>query len=327
MPSMHRTAYQIVGAWFLVRTHSHHVVSLNTCRQAIDPGCSWDSIGAGLQCLINSGTVPPDLIHLKPVNTGNTTVVVGHFGTSLVVIKQHLFSRGSWEVSSSTFQEIMSADRLGHFKWYPRTAFRSITENMLQIGMEYLPMDLRQMVRLGGSRSCIFVRRVMSGLLSAASALHQAGVAHRDIKPDNIRFRSDGTLVLIDYDSCIRLVPNMHRSTNICTLGYRDPSLLDPDVDIATYDYRTLDAFSCGAVYLYALDGCRRDVFLADGTTPDKVRRYMEEYITTMLSTACKRLSTSDGQVVRGLLDLCPKTRLTVCVAARMHREDRGSFL
>src|SRR5690606_27384221 len=40
---------------------------------------------------------------------------------------------------------------------------------------------------------------LMREIAGSLGALHEAGILHRDLKPTNVLFRNDGTLVLIDF--------------------------------------------------------------------------------------------------------------------------------
>ena len=62
--------------------------------------------------------------------------------------------------------------------------------------MEFCPNgDLRSMNNL----SCHRLASVSSNILYGLRDLHQCGKIHRDLKPDNVLFRADGTAVLTDF--------------------------------------------------------------------------------------------------------------------------------
>ena len=68
--------------------------------------------------------------------------------------------------------------------------------------------------------------RAVRPIIDAVGVLHQAGVVHRDIKPDNVFLRADRTLVLGDFGLAIKL-DNRERLTdtfeNVGTRDYQPP--------------------------------------------------------------------------------------------------------
>ncbi|MBX3654545.1 MAG: protein kinase [Ramlibacter sp.] len=56
-------------------------------------------------------------------------------------------------------------------------------------------------------------------LLDGLAAVHKTGFLHRDIKPDNIYVRADGTPVLLDFGAARRVTAN-HDLTNIVSPGF-----------------------------------------------------------------------------------------------------------
>jgi eukaryotic-like serine/threonine-protein kinase len=65
--------------------------------------------------------------------------------------------------------------------------------------MEYLPHgDLRKRLEIGVTP--MEAAQVMFRLASAMAVMHAGKFAHMDIKPENIFFRNDGSLVLIDFN-------------------------------------------------------------------------------------------------------------------------------
>ena len=57
-------------------------------------------------------------------------------------------------------------------------------------------------------------------ILDGLQAIHAAGFIHRDIKPDNILIREDGSPVLLDFGSARRIVGKTHTLTILMSPGY-----------------------------------------------------------------------------------------------------------
>ena len=82
--------------------------------------------------------------------------------------------------------------------------------NTAYIVMEYVKgIDLRQYMNMQGGRLTIQqTLTVLKPLMEAIHQVHQAGIVHRDISPDNIMLMADGTPKLLDFGA----VRNMESS-------------------------------------------------------------------------------------------------------------------
>jgi tRNA A-37 threonylcarbamoyl transferase component Bud32/DNA-binding NarL/FixJ family response regulator len=76
---------------------------------------------------------------------------------------------------------------------------QGMTDDYGYIAMEYFPGgDLKSMIRPPGFAPPVAVRNLMQ-IAQGLEAVHEAGVVHRDLKPQNIMFRADGDLAILDF--------------------------------------------------------------------------------------------------------------------------------
>ncbi|MCA8925949.1 MAG: serine/threonine protein kinase, partial [Planctomycetes bacterium] len=94
--------------------------------------------------------------------------------------------------------------------------------------------------------------RVMRALCDAVRALHAQGILHRDLKPDNVILRPDGSPILLDFG--IARADEVARLTKTGeVLG--TPAFMSPEqVDGQGVDERA-DVYGLGAILFYLLSG------------------------------------------------------------------------
>ena len=111
---------------------------------------------------------------------------------------------------------------------------------------------LKKEVEAVGSLSEARVREVLDALMDGLSVVHGAGVLHRDIAPDNVIIRPDGTAVLIDFGAARQLMGGHSRGlTAVLKPGY---------APIEQYSVRGhqgpwTDIYALGALAYWALSG------------------------------------------------------------------------
>lgn len=119
--------------------------------------------------------------------------------------------------------------------------------------MEYLPAgNLRQLI-VEGHRDADLAAHVCLSLCAALDAAHGRGLVHRNIKPENILFRADGTPVLVD----LGLVRALIGSGSLSAGGMlvEAPSYMSPEqVKGQDLDGRS-DLYSLGIVLHEILTG------------------------------------------------------------------------
>ncbi len=82
--------------------------------------------------------------------------------------------------------------------------------------MEYLPgEDLNSRIKREGAFSFARTWQMMEPLLGTIGRMHEDGLIHRDISPDNIRILPDGTLKLLDFGSTLDMGQDQERTMTV----------------------------------------------------------------------------------------------------------------
>ncbi|MEW6751610.1 MAG: protein kinase [Candidatus Latescibacterota bacterium] len=190
-------------------------------------------------------------------------------------------------------------------------------DSWLYLAMELVDgQSLRQLVRqstggLGVERALEIAEQV----LQALQAAHQQGVVHRDVKPENILIRGDGTVKVLDFGVAkLQGGPALTRVDEVLgTVEYMAPEqILGEPVGPAA------DLYATGAVLYELLTGVRP----FSGETPAAlVYRQLNEDPVPPSSLRPGLVSALD-QLVLGLLDKLPESRCPSAGAALVALEE-----
>lgn len=194
--------------------------------------------------LVGSYNSPPDTIKiLKVLKSGSNT-------------RRELFQRGAQILKSLVNPRIPSVDVEDFFE----VEIEGRWNNLLCLAMEKIEgITLKEWVKGHGKVSQAESLQWMRQLAETLDYIHQAGVMHRDIKPDNIMVKPNGELVLIDFDGARRITDtywsklstkNREAITTIVSGIYTAPEQLE---------HRPVpqsDFYSMGMTFIYALTGC-----------------------------------------------------------------------
>ncbi|KAG0169477.1 hypothetical protein DFQ28_010110 [Apophysomyces sp. BC1034] len=116
--------------------------------------------------------------------------------------------------------------------------------------MEYAPNDLFNVVMSGmmsrGEIACCW-RQLLQGL----DYLHSVGIAHRDLKLDNLVLDHMGILKIIDF-GCSSVFKCPFENTISLSRGIygSDPYIAPEQYTQSTYDPRLSDVWSCGIIFI-----------------------------------------------------------------------------
>ncbi|PKA57400.1 CBL-interacting protein kinase 7 [Apostasia shenzhenica] len=145
--------------------------------------------------------------------------------------------------------------------------------------------------------------RYLHQLLSALRFSHAHGVAHRDVKPQNLLLDHAGNLKVSDFG--LSALPEHRRGDGLLQTACGTPAYAAPEIARRQgYDGPLADAWSCGVILFVLLAG-----FLPfdDSNLPEMYRRiHRRDYrFPSWFSPAAKRL-------ISRLLDPNPETRITI---------------
>ena len=111
-------------------------------------------------------------------------------------------------------------------------------------------------------------KKVLSGVCQALTVLHDRGLVHRDVKPENVMIGNDGRVVLIDFDASRRVSEAPKDTVILGTVGYASPEQLG----ITQSDART-DIYATGVMLNVMLTGKHPTEMFAKGRGGRIVRK------------------------------------------------------
>ncbi len=196
-------------------------------------------------------------------------------GNPLCVIKQlspKVTSRQSWQKACTRFEkEAQTLALLGSHSQIPMLLDYFQVNKEFYLVQEYIPgLTLAREVRRTGPKSEASVKQFLQELLPVLQYLHQHGVIHRDIKPQNLlRREDDGRVVLIDFGAVKeQLIDSYENSINLSantnfvgTMGFAPPEQFSLRPVYAS------DIYALGVTCIYMLTGKSPLEFDQDPTT------------------------------------------------------------
>ena len=166
--------------------------------------------------------------------------------------------------------EVYEAGREGGFYWFAmELAERSVAQEVKQNG----PMDTEDALRIAFQT------------LEALAVAHQAGLVHRDVKPDNVLLASDGRALLADFGIARHppgTVPVETRPGQLMgTPGYRAPE----QEDDASTVLETADLYGVAAM-LYVMVVGRKPVRLWDEHGASTIPPFLDMGVSSLIVRA-----------------------------------------
>lgn len=151
-------------------------------------------------------------------------------------------------------------------------------------------------------------------LLQALEYLHAHGIAHRDVKLENVMFSDSGKLKLIDFGLCFWRRPggDLYSRQHCGTPQYAAPEIMGK----SPYIPESGDMWSCGVV-LYAM--LTRSLPFTGATWSDLERNIAAANTATIMKTqALSHISPGTAVLLRRLLDTTPSRRPSAKEALEM---------
>lgn len=223
--------------------------------------------------------------------------------------------------------------RLAKFATVPGVVgiFDCFNENSTAyIVMEYLEgKTLGQMVRQNGKLPYDKAVYIMLQVLNALNVVHQAGIIHRDIAPDNVFVCDDGRVKLLDFGAARFVTTSHSRSLSmILKMGYAPVEQYSSKGDQGTWT----DVYACGATLYYAITGVqpvdsydRMDETKDDKlATPSKYAKKLPKNVETAILNAMNIMPENRTQTAKAFADELEGTIDVKRVKEKLEHEDTG---
>ena len=221
------------------------------------------------------------------------------------VIKQFLpQARGTDNIQKAAElfeQEALRLGNLGRHNKIPSLLDYLIQEEHQYLVQEYINgHNLVQILTEQGCFNEAKIYELLNAILPVLEYIHQSGVIHRDVKPENIIRRTDGRLFLVDFGAAkvVRKTAILQTGTSIGT-----PEFVAPEQSRGKATYAS-DLYSLGTTCIYLLTGISPfelfDIsentwvwrqYLVDNSVSDKLSNILDKLIQYATSRRYKLTS------------------------------------
>lgn len=118
--------------------------------------------------------------------------------------------------------------------------------------MEYIDgLTLSQYIHENGPLTFPETAELMAPIIHSLAKIHERGLIHRDISPDNLILGIDNKLHLIDFGAASKNIPGNRKNTVILKAGYAPPEQYIPNGSTGTWT----DVYAICATMYFALTG------------------------------------------------------------------------
>ncbi|KAL1918336.1 uncharacterized protein VTP21DRAFT_2996 [Calcarisporiella thermophila] len=175
--------------------------------------------------------------------------------------------------------------------------------------MEYAPHDLFAMATRGMSPdevACTF-RQLVNGV----HYMHQMGVAHRDLKLENVRMSEDGEVKLIDFGSAVVVQRHQHLAPEMATGFYGSDAYVAPEVlTEKSYDAQKADIWSLGVILVCMI--LKRFPWKVAEWNDKRFTAWVRELESGVVGDLLSCIPEEARAVTKMMLDPNPNTRASI---------------
>jgi serine/threonine protein kinase len=175
-------------------------------------------------------------------------------GENMTVLTQNMKEMSFSDFKERFLQEARQLARFNHINIVRVLDFFE-ANNTAYVVMEYLKgKTIKELVAEKGPLGFEESKGIINQLLNAVEVVHNAGMLHRDIKPDNLILTEDNRVVLIDFGSARAYSDEKTISqTAMVSPGFAPLEQYNPKARKGTYT----DVYSIGATLYYMLTGVK----------------------------------------------------------------------
>ncbi|MCC3293825.1 PASTA domain-containing protein [Arthrobacter sp. zg-Y411] len=196
--------------------------------------------------------------------------------------------------------EAKSAARLSH-PHVVGVLDQGITDSLAYLVMEYVPgRTLRGLLDERHALSPRLALALMDAVVEGLAAAHDAGLVHRDVKPENVLLADNGRIKIADFGLARAVSTSTNTGTLVGTVAYLAPELVTGDGG----DERS-DVYSAGILLYEMLTG--RQPFTGD--SPIQVAFAHVHSAVPAPSTLCPGLAEDLDELVRWCTARDPEER------------------